>query len=786
MNRNLMKLFALMLLVAAALLGCGGPGNDNVVVPQFDAEVPDNNQPDVQPGTDADAQADAGDEADSAETSTPDADAASEADSQVGEDADAQADADAQGDEPDAKVDADSEAPDAEAGVDADAQVDADAGQDAVIDVPPPEEICGNGMDDDGNNLTDCADPACTSYVSCQPEICNGADDNGNGLVDEVFQCIKGSSAACSLPNGKKGQVACQPNCTLGSCVVPTEICDDNFDNDGDTKVDCADPVCSSFPACQCVSGVYMGDPCTVIGAYDCSLTRRCTCALFWGDPGNPDGFKCLQTEVCSNGLDDDGDGKIDCKDPDCLGNAACPEICYDHIDNNGNGQTDCADPQCNGDFWCTEVCDGIDNNGANGIDEGFDCPLNSIDPNCTTVCGSQGQRVCGAGCHWGTCVAPSHESKCGDGKDDDCDGWLDCYDPDCWGVTSCPAHNFGTCSAQTPTNVQESCGASSKEVLPSGIDRVYNCCANSANDQWCFGGDYGNLKLVHKTNSWSEVALPVAGAANNSQGYIACLGAGQVYMTYDDSNAKGVFLRWDGNSLVRIGESELHSLYLGAMMAFSPTDIRIVAYDPPNVTNARIVKWNGSNITILPLPPYAPPYRLLAADLWGTSSQDMYFVGVISHDYQGQVTESVMLHFDGMSWARIVLPAYGLSSVHGTSSCDVVATGNIQVGSDLRGITVQRNGDNWVTTQHPEVRLVRRVVKTEPFKYILLGSNDWPDPFSNARLGSSNGDYTANWVAPMQDFKDAYTLYKIPGTNEYKLGGSGLGGGWIVSNTCQ
>ena len=26
----------------------------------------------------------------------------------------------------------------------------------------------------------------------------------------------------------------------------------------------------------------------------------------------------------CSNGIDDDGDGLIDCIDPDCLGNPAC------------------------------------------------------------------------------------------------------------------------------------------------------------------------------------------------------------------------------------------------------------------------------------------------------------------------------------------------------------------------------------------------------------------------------------------------------------------------------
>ncbi|MDD5437868.1 MAG: hypothetical protein PHC70_01855 [Patescibacteria group bacterium] len=799
MNRNLMKLFALMLLVAAALLGCGGSDSNNIVVPEADAEVPDNNQPDTQPGTDADAQADAGDEADSAETTKPDADAgveaeassdadaepdeadaASEADGQVGEDADAgtdaDAEADAQGDEPDAEVDADAEVPDAEAGI------DADAGQDAVIDVPPPQEICGNGMDDDGNNLTDCADPACSTYLACQPEICNGSDDNGNGLVDETFQCVKGSSAACSLPNNKQGQVTCQSDCTLGACNVPTEICDDNFDNDGDAKVDCADPVCSSFPACQCVNAI-PGDPCVNIGEYSCNKLWRCNCLKGWDDP-NGTGFWCLQAEVCNDNLDNDGDGKIDCKDEDCLGNSVCPEICYDHVDNNGNGLTDCADPACNGDFWCTEVCDGIDNNGANGIDEGFECPLNSVDTNCVTACGSKGQRVCGAGCHWGACQAPSTESNCNDGKDDDCDGWTDCYDPECWGATSCPTHNFGNCSPQTPTMVQETCGGNTKEVLPAGFDRVYACCANAENDQWCLGGTYSELKLAHKTNAWAEVSLPVQGTTGVTQGNIACLGSDQVYITYGSLN--GVLVRWDGGKLVRLGESVIGNSQLGVMMAFSPTDIRIVAYSMPNYTNARILKWNGSGVTALPLPVYASPMRLIVADLWGSSDSDMYLVGTLNHDNQGLVSEGIMLHFDGTSWARIMVPAYGFGSVHGTSSCDVTVAGSIFVGSTLQGITVNRSGNNWVTTYHPEVEVVSKILKTEPFKYILLGSSNSPDPFTTARRGSSNGDYTANWISPMQDFYDAYTLYRIPGTNEYKLGGSGLGGGWIVSSTCQ
>ena len=45
---------------------------------------------------------------------------------------------------------------------------------------PPPQEICNNRIDDDGDKLIDTADPDCQT-----PEICNDNKDNdGDGLVD--------------------------------------------------------------------------------------------------------------------------------------------------------------------------------------------------------------------------------------------------------------------------------------------------------------------------------------------------------------------------------------------------------------------------------------------------------------------------------------------------------------------------------------------------------------------------------------------------------------------------
>ena len=58
--------------------------------------------------------------------------------------------------------------------------------------------------------------------------------------------------------------------------------------------------------------------------------------------------------EICSDGIDNDGDGFIDCDDTDCDSDSKCSvEICNDGIDNDGDGFTDCDDTDCDSDSSC-------------------------------------------------------------------------------------------------------------------------------------------------------------------------------------------------------------------------------------------------------------------------------------------------------------------------------------------------------------------------------------------------------------------------------------------------
>ncbi len=119
-------------------------------------------------------------------------------------------------------------------------------------------------------------------------------------------------------------------------------------------------------------------------------------------------------SEDCTNGVDDDGDGFIDCLDSDCATDPACPETdCTNGVDDDGDGFIDCLDFDCATDPACpeTDCTNGVDDDGDGFTDcQDFDC---ATDPACS-------------------------ETDCANGVDDDGDGFTDCQDLDCTGDPAC------------------------------------------------------------------------------------------------------------------------------------------------------------------------------------------------------------------------------------------------------------------------------------------------------------------------------------------------------------
>jgi hypothetical protein len=138
----------------------------------------------------------------------------------------------------------------------------------------------------------------------------------------------------------------------------------------------------------------------------------------------------CLEHDAatCADGRDNDSDGKLDCEDSDCA--LFCPEtsaaVCTDGIDNDLDGKRDCEDDGC-ADFCrehtSAECSDGIDND----LDGKTDCD----DPECASL------ELCVEGT----------AAHCVDGRDNDLDGAVDCADDDCRKFAFCREDAADTCA---------------------------------------------------------------------------------------------------------------------------------------------------------------------------------------------------------------------------------------------------------------------------------------------------------------------------------------------------
>ncbi len=309
------------------------------------------------------------------------------------------------------------------------------------------QEVCDNGVDDDGDGLVDCDDTDCFADPSCLPatEDCgNGVDDDGDGDMD----C---DDADCS------GDPA---------CIGQPEVCDNGVDDDGDGLVDCDDPGCGAFPDCLeqvCDDGVDDdGDGFVDCSDTDCAADPWCLDAD--GDGYTPAYGDCddtyayihpgalefcngldndcdgtvdhgLVTEVgCDDGLDDDCDGLFDCADDECSEAVEC-------VDEDGDGfavpDGDCDDhdPAVHPD--AAEVCDGLDNDCDGLTDEEVTYAECFVDADQDGYGEPGGETVEACVCEDGLSandedcddsdgdVFPGAEEAC-DGVDTDCDGEVD------------------------------------------------------------------------------------------------------------------------------------------------------------------------------------------------------------------------------------------------------------------------------------------------------------------------------------------------------------------------
>uniref|UniRef100_A0AAZ3RW92 Teneurin-4 n=1 Tax=Oncorhynchus tshawytscha TaxID=74940 RepID=A0AAZ3RW92_ONCTS len=208
--------------------------------------------------------------------------------------------------------------------------------------------ICNPAYKGENCEEVDCLDPTCSGRGVCVRGECHCfVGWGGSGCESTRASCMDQCSGHGAFLTDT-GTCSCDPNWTgqdcsteicaadcggHGNCMSGTCRCDDGWMGAGCDQRACH-PRCSEHGTCkegkcECSPG-WNGEHCTMEGCPSlCNGNGRCTlgnngwycvCQLGWRGTGCDTSMET----ACSDRKDNDGDGLVDCMDPDCCLQASC------------------------------------------------------------------------------------------------------------------------------------------------------------------------------------------------------------------------------------------------------------------------------------------------------------------------------------------------------------------------------------------------------------------------------------------------------------------------------
>ncbi|MCB9339041.1 MAG: hypothetical protein H6577_13000 [Lewinellaceae bacterium] len=429
----------------------------------------------------------------------------------------------------------------------------------AAVTIGVCGEICDNGLDDDGDGLIDCADPDCANSFTVNTNatsgtICRGGNttisasaSGGTGPYTYNWSGGLGSGISHNITplatTTYTVTVTSAPGCTSTAQVTVTvnfcsENCTDGIDNDGDGLIDCDDPDCGlsltaspTNATCGSNNGQvsisasggsgnyeYSSDSITWAGSnlFANVLPGNHTFYVRNGDGACPASVGATVTdgcEVCTDGIDNDGDGLIDCADPDCAPvSSAGPNVSI------CSGASTMLTATASGGTapYTFAWSDGLGAGATKTVSPG---PTTTYTVTVTSVTGCSSTAQV-------TVTVTACSEDCTDGIDNDGDGLVDCDDPDCQAIG-----------------------------MPQLVDDVFNTCPGI--------GNYGNLVSVNDGNLqnpvFTIVTPPAKGTINiNNFGAFNYTPAdsqcGPVSFTYQVCNGSGCCAT--ANAVINFGDN--------------------------------------------------------------------------------------------------------------------------------------------------------------------------------------------------------------------------------------